>query len=228
MARILIIEDESDIRELISFNLEMSGYEVAAAGDGEQGIEKASEGDFDLIVLDIMLPGIDGFQVCRLLRKAPETRDIPVLMLTARAEDDDVVFGLDAGADDYMTKPFSPRVLIARIQSALRKSRADTGVKKSIPISIHNLMIDGSKHQTLLDGEALDLSATEFSILRFLAENPGWVFSRNQIIDSVKGEDYPVTARSVDVQILGIRRKLGDSGNIIETVRGIGYRMKGE
>ena len=133
MARILIIEDESDIRELISFNLEMSGYEVAAAGDGEQGIEKASEGDFDLIVLDIMLPGIDGFQVCRLLRKAPETRDIPVLMLTARAEDDDVVFGLDAGADDYMTKPFSPRVLIARIQSALRKSRADTGVKRAFP-----------------------------------------------------------------------------------------------
>ncbi|MDC7239098.1 MAG: response regulator transcription factor [Spirochaetales bacterium] len=228
MAKILIIEDESDIRELISFNLEMSGYEVATAADGEEGLEKASRGGMDLIILDIMLPGIDGYQVCKYLKKDIETRDIPVLMLTARAEDDDVVYGLETGADDYMTKPFSPRVLIARIQSALRKSQADFGGKKSTPITLHNLLIDASRHLTLLDGDPVDLSATEFSILRFLAENPGWVFSRNQIIDSVKGEDYPVTARSVDVQILGIRRKLGDSGSIIETVRGIGYRMKGE
>ncbi|MDC7231718.1 MAG: response regulator transcription factor [Spirochaetales bacterium] len=228
MARILIIEDESDIRELISFNLEMSGFEVFTARDGEEGIELLNDNPVDLIILDLMLPGIDGFQVCKYLKKDPDTRNIPVIMLTARSEDDDIVYGLEIGADDYITKPFSPRILIARVQTALRKSSSDEGSKKASRIVLHNLMIDPGRHETLLDGDVVDLSATEFSILKFLAENPGWVFSRNQIIDSVKGEDYPVTARSVDVQILGIRRKLGDSGSMIETVRGIGYRMKGE
>ena len=159
----------------------------------------------------------------------PETKSVPVIMLTARSEDDDVVEGLETGADDYVTKPFSPKVLIARVKAALRRTEADAkGNGDQNRIEIHDLVIDSARHEVILGGEQLILSATEFAILHFLAGNPGWVFSRNQIIDSVKGEDYPVTARSVDVLILGIRKKLGDSGSIIETVWGIGYRMKSE
>ena len=228
MARLLVIEDEADIRELISFNLEMSGFEVAKARDGEEGLEMASAGDYNLILLDLMLPGMDGFQVCSHLKKDRDTFDIPVIMLTARSEDDDIVTGLEMGADDYITKPFSPRVLIARVNAALRKNRHDTPDEGKKRIVLNELVIDSSRHETLVAGNPVNLSATEFSILYFLAENPGWVFSRNQIIDSVKGEDYPVTARSVDVQILGIRKKLGEFGDMVETVRGIGYRLKGE
>jgi two-component system phosphate regulon response regulator PhoB len=225
----LIIEDEADIRELISFNLEMSGYEVEKARDGEEGLAMARSSAFDLIILDLMLPGMDGLKVCSQLKREPDTKSVPVIMLTARSEDDDVVEGLETGADDYVTKPFSPRVLIARVKAALRRSESDAGSDgDQNRIEIHDLVIDAARHEVLLEGEQIILSATEFAILRFLAKNPGWVFSRNQIIDSVKGEDYPVTARSVDVQILGIRKKLGDRGSIIETVRGIGYRMKGE
>lgn len=229
MARLLIIEDEADIRELISFNLEMSGYEVEKARDGEEGLAMARSSAFDLIILDLMLPGMDGLKVCSQLKREPDTKSVPVIMLTARSEDDDVVEGLETGADDYVTKPFSPRVLIARVKAALRRSESDAGSEGyQNRIETHDLVIDTARHEVLLEGERITLSATEFAILHFLARNPGWVFSRNQIIDSVKGEDYPVTARSVDVQILGIRKKLGDRGSIIETVRGIGYRMKGE
>ncbi len=228
MAKLLIIEDEADIRELISFNLEMSGYEVDKARDGEEGLALARSGGYDLIILDLMLPGMDGMKVCSMIRKDPETKSIPIIMLTARSEDEDIVAGLESGADDYITKPFSPRILIARVKTALRRNKKDSSEDSSKSISIHDLVIDTARHETLLAGEHITLSATEFAILRFLAQNPGWVFSRNQIIDSVKGEDYPVTARSVDVQILGIRKKLGESGSMIETVRGIGYRMKAE
>ncbi len=231
MAKLLIVEDEADIRELISFNLEMSGFEVEKARDGEEGLALAKNGNFDLVILDLMLPGMDGLKVCSALRKNPDTASTPVIMLTARSQDDDVVDGLESGADDYITKPFSPKILIARVKAALRRSES-SGVGQeagdSSRISIHDIVIDTARHETFAGGSPVDLSATEFSILRFLAKNPGWVFSRNQIIDSVKGEDYPVTARSVDVQILGIRKKLGEYGNVIETVRGIGYKMKGE
>lgn len=228
MAKLLIVEDEADIRELISFNLEMSGFEILKARDGEEGLAMTRSESPDLIILDLMLPGIDGLKVCSHLKKDPETRNIPIIMLTARSEDDDIVNGLDMGADDYVTKPFSPRILIARVKAALRRGLKESSDKLSSRIAVHDLVIDIARHETLLDGKSVNLSATEFSILRFLGENPGWVFSRNQIIDSVKGEDYPVTTRSVDVQILGIRKKLGDQGHIIETVRGIGYRMRGE
>lgn len=228
MEKLLIVEDEADIRELISFNLEMSGYEVEKARDGEEGLALAKSKKFDLIILDLMLPGMDGIKVCSQLRKNPSTADVPVIMLTARSEDDDIVNGLETGADDYITKPFSPRILIARVKAALRRSSSVVKEENTTIISIHGIRIDSARHEVSLDGETVNLSATEFAILRFLAKNPGWVFSRNQIIDSVKGEDYPVTARAVDVQILGIRRKLGDQGSIIETVRGIGYRMRSE
>lgn len=228
MPKLLVIEDEADIRELISFNLEMSGFEVAKARDGEEGLEMVWAGDYDLILLDLMLPGMDGFQVCGQLKKDKGTSAIPVLMLTARSEDDDIVTGLEMGADDYITKPFSPKVLIARVNAALRRSSHEIRDDEKKRIVLNELVIDSSRHETLVAGNPVKLSATEFSILYFLAENPGWVFSRNQIIDSVKGEDYPVTARSVDVQILGIRKKLGEFGDMVETVRGIGYRLKGE
>ncbi|MDA3955818.1 response regulator transcription factor [Oceanispirochaeta sp.] len=228
MAKLLIIEDEADIRELISFNLEMNGYEVQKARDGEEGLDLAKKSDYDLIILDLMLPGMDGLKVCSQLRKDANKKDIPIIMLTAKSEDEDIIKGLESGADDYITKPFSPRILVARVKSALRRSSHDVSDHEANRISIHDLVIDTARHEILLAGEPIILSATEFGILQFLAKNPGWVFSRNQIIDFVKGEDYPVTARSVDVQILGIRKKLGERGNIIETVRGIGYRMKGE
>ena len=176
----------------------------------------------DLIVLDLMLPGIDGLEVCRAL----SAYDIPILMVTAKSEDSDIIIGLEMGADDYITKPFSPRVLIARIRAILRRNRKQVvdDVKNSM-IKLHGFELDTARHILLSDGEPLDLSVTEFGILEFLLRNPGWVFSRGQIIESVKGSDYPVTERSVDVQILALRKKLGPKGSLIETVRGIGYRM---
>jgi len=227
MAKLLIIEDDADIRELISFNLEMSGYTVIKAQDGEEGLSAAREQKPDLVLLDLMLPGMDGLAVCAELKKSSRLRNVPVIMLTARSQDEDVVHGLETGADDYITKPFSPRVLVARVQAALRRAGNEPEEKNPGTIAVHDIEIDADRFEVRVSGKPVNLSATEFSILRFLAENPGWVFSRDQIIDSVKGEDYPVTSRSIDVQILGIRKKLGARGHVIETVRGIGYRMKG-
>jgi two-component system phosphate regulon response regulator PhoB len=224
--KILVIEDDPDIRELIAYNLELSGYETIREENGKKGLISAKQDDPDLIILDLMLPDMDGFNVCRYLKKDTQYRKIPVIMLTARSEEDDMIEGLEAGADDYITKPFSPRVLLARVKAALRRTGPDRETPVNQPVNIHGIRIDPARHQVYVDDEQVELSATEFDILRFLAENPGWVFSRNQIIDAVKGEDYPVTARSVDVQILGIRRKIGTKGRLIETVRGVGYRMK--
>ena len=225
---LLIVEDEADIREHISFNLEMSGYEVIKAADGEEGITLARRHQPDLIVLDIMLPGTDGLKVCRQLRSEAAPRKTPIMMLTARGEEDDQITGFEAGADDYITKPFSPRVLVARVKALLRRNGLARETTSNRLVEIHGIIIDSARHEVRVDDQSIAFSATEFAILRFLAENPGWVFSRHQIIDAVKGEDYPVTARSVDVQILGIRKKLGAKGEKVETVRGVGYRMKGE
>jgi len=171
-----------------------------------------------------MLPGLSGIEVCKLLAGDDRTSLIPVLMLTARSEDSDIIAGLEAGADDYITKPFSPKILIARIKTVLRR-KINTHSVETAQISIHKIYINLKKHEVISEGELIDLSVTEFTILEFLCKNPGWVFSRNQIISAVKGEDYPVTERSVDVQILGIRKKLKSQGRFLETVRGIGYRM---
>ncbi|MDC7224405.1 MAG: response regulator transcription factor [Spirochaetales bacterium] len=224
--KLLVVEDEVDIRELISFNLEMCGYEVIRASDGMEGWEKARSENPDLIVLDLMLPGIDGFEVCKRLRGEKSTQNIPIIMLTARSEEENMVKGLELGADDYVTKPFSPRVLVARVKAVLRRKGVLKETTSHRVVSLHGISIDPARHEVRAGGKSITLSATEFSILYFLAENPGWVFSRSQIIDAVKGEDYPVTSRSVDVQILGIRKKLGGKGDCIETVRGVGYRME--
>lgn len=224
---ILIIEDEHDIRELISYTLENEGYKVYKAPDGISGIELSRKNNPDLILLDIMLPDIDGLEVCRKIKRDETINDIPVIMLTAKSEDSDVISGLELGAEDYITKPFSPRVLVARLRAVLRRNIEVVEDENQI-LSVHSIQIDVNKHEVLSEGQQVNLSATEFAILGHLATNPGWVFSRNQIIDAVRGQNYPVTERSVDVQILGIRKKLGAQGRYVETVRGVGYRLKSE
>ena len=172
-----------------------------------------------------MLPGIDGLDVAKALKNDPKTRDIQIVMLTAKGEEADIVTGLELGADDYITKPFSPRVLVARVRAVLRRGVTEVPEEASI-LKIHNLIIHPGRREVLVDGDQVQLTFTEFGILNFLARRPGWVFTRFQIVDSVRGEDYPVTDRSVDVQIVGLRKKLGPAGNYIETVRGVGYRFK--
>lgn len=222
---ILVVDDEVDIQELIRYNLKKEGFSVFVVGTGEDALNAAEELKPGAIILDLMLPGIDGVEVCNRLKRQESTREIPVVMLTARSEDQDVVSGLETGADDYITKPFSPKVLVARLRAVLRRSesanRSDDG-----KLEAHGVEIDLSRYEVRCNNKEVYLSATEFAILQFLMRNPGWVFSRNKIIDAVRGKDYPVTERSVDVQILGLRKKLNDCGYLIETVRGIGYRFK--
>lgn len=223
--RVLVVDDETDILELVEYHLIREGYSVQLVETGESALEAIAERPPDLVVLDLMLPGLDGMEVCRRLKTNAETRSIPVMMLTAKGEDSDIVSGLEVGADDYLSKPFSPRVLTARVRALLRRNSRS---EDSTQITAGTLAIDMARHEVHVDGFPVELSATEFSILTTLARNPGWVFSRAQIIDSVKGKDYPVTERSVDVQILGLRRKLGQRAPRIETVRGVGYRLRSE
>ncbi len=226
--KILVVEDEHDIMELLTYNLEKEGYETYKSLTGENALAEVYKINPDLILLDLMLPGVDGLDVCKQLKQDERTREIPILMVTAKSEDSDIITGLEIGAEDYITKPFSPKVLIARIRSVLRRKKQKTDEQKNNRVIIKDLIIDISKHHVTCNDTAIALSATEFSILVFLAQNPGWVFSRSQIIGAVKGEDYPVTERSVDVQILGLRKKLGELGKYIQTVRGVGYRLKVE
>jgi len=223
--KILLIEDEEDIQELVQFNLAKEGYQVFTAGSGEAGLDLARRHGPDLILLDLMLPGIDGLEVCRLLKGNDRTHAIPVVMLTAKGEESDVVTGLEVGADDYITKPFSPKVVVARIRNILRRKGREVPEDGS-PIKVHDLVIHPGRHEVLIKGKRVELTFTEFRVLQFLARRPGWVYTRPQIVDAVRGEDYPVTERSVDVQIVGLRRKLGVQGKYIETVRGVGYRFK--
>lgn len=224
--RILVIEDESDILQLIEYNLLKEGYRVLTAETGEEGVELARSEVPDLILLDIMLPGVDGMDVCKMLRNSPRTKNVLILMLTARSEDIDVVTGLELGADDYITKPFSPRVLMARIKAALRRRDQGRETDDAVPIRIGPLAMDPVRFSVGLNGNPLSLTATEFRTLYFLCRSPGRVYSRKQIVDHTQGEDYAVTERAVDVQIVGIRKKLGTSSTLIETVRGVGYRCK--
>ncbi len=222
--RILVVDDEQDIRELVSYNLMKNGYQVTTVATGEDAVTKARSELPDLIVLDLMLPGIDGLEVAKHLKHNSKTQRIPIIMLTAKGEEVDIVTGLEIGADDYITKPFSPRVLIARVRAMLRqKQRTATGDSDVIRRGL--LMIDPGRHLVTIDSTPLELTFTEFKILQLLTRRPGWVLSRNQIIERVHGDDYPVTERSVDVQIVGLRKKLGTLGDKIETVRGVGYRF---
>lgn len=221
---ILVVEDEQDIAELIAYNLEREGFQVESAHSGEEGLSKAKADHPDLVVLDIMLPEMNGLDVCRALRSDRATQSIPIVMLTARDEEIDVVTGLEVGADDYITKPFSPKVLIARIRAVLRRRR-ESEESRSEFLQVGKLTIDRGKHQVMVTGKAVELTHTEFELLCVLAQRPGWVFSRSQLIDSLRDGQLVITDRAIDVQIANLRKKLGACGHYIQTVRGVGYRM---
>lgn len=222
---ILAVDDEEDILELVEYNLAREGYQVTCADTGEQALSIARAELPDLLLLDLMLPGVDGLDVCRLLKNDPRTAHIPIIMLTAKSEEPDVVTGLEMGADDYITKPFSPRVLAARVKTVLRRGSGSTPTDVEV-LRIREMIIDPGRREVTTAGTRVDLTYTEFSVLRVLARRPGWVFTRSQIVDAVRGDDYPVTDRSVDVQIVSLRRKLRSCADYIETVRGVGYRLK--
>ena len=221
--QILIIEDEPDIQELLSFNLDNNGYKVYTASNGEKGLEVARKEHPDLILLDLMLPGIHGLDVCRIIKSDQETSGISIIMLTALGQEEDIIKGLETGADDYVTKPFSLQVLEARIKSVLR--RVPENVENTKTIKIHDIQIKPRTREVKINGDVPELTFTEFQILHLLASHPGWVFTRYQIIDKIRGDNYPVTDRSVDFQIVGLRKKMGGKGNLIQTVRGVGYRF---
>ena len=223
---VLVVDDEEDILELIRYNLAKEGYHVLCAASGETAVQMARAESPDLVLLDLMLPGIDGLDVCRILKNDPKMKAFSIIMLSAKGEEADVVSGLEIGADDYITKPFSPRVLLARVKTALRRQKASSQPDAETTLKIYKLKIDPKRHEVSISGELVDLTHTEFKLLHFLAREPGVVFTRDQIVDAIHGHDYPVTDRSVDVQVVGLRKKLLDCGNYIETVRGVGYRFK--
>jgi len=223
---ILIVDDEEDIVELIKYNLKNKGYDVLTALTGEQAIKTARQFQPELIVLDLMLPGIDGLEVTRHLKDNDKTNHIPIVMLTAKGEESDIVIGLEMGANDYISKPFSPKILIARIRAILRRRKKDMDQTKDRVNQEGSLVVDRAKYLVTIEGEALELTFSEFELLFFLFNKKGWVFTRKQIVDAVHGEGYCVTERSIDVMIVGLRKKLKNYSSSIETVRGIGYRFK--
>jgi two-component system, OmpR family, alkaline phosphatase synthesis response regulator PhoP len=221
---ILVIDDERELVELITYNLQKEGFLVRSAFDGESVLSIAIAEKPDLIILDLMLPGIDGLDVCRMLRKDSGTSLIPIIMLTAKTSESDRVVGLELGADDYVTKPFSPRELGARVKALLRRS----SVFHQQPAIVRrgNLSIDPASHQVCYGDKAVDLTATEFRLLHFLASHPGFVYSRGGLIDEALGKDVTVLERTIDVHIMSLRRKLGECGEWIETIRGFGYKFR--
>ncbi|NIP24934.1 MAG: response regulator [Phycisphaerae bacterium] len=223
-ATILIVDDEEDIRELVELNLAQEGYGILSCETGEQALETAGSKLPDLIILDLMLPGIDGLEVCKKLKSNHKTENIPIVMLTAKGEEADIVTGLELGADDYVTKPFRGKVLVARVRRILRRTTQRS--EEAIAIKIHDLTIDPARREVLVKDKHAELTFTEFNVLHTLAKRPGLVFTRYQIVDALHSGDYLVTERAVDVQIVSLRKKLGPCGKYIETVRGVGYRFK--
>ena len=224
-ARVLIVDDEEDIRDLLSYNLQKEGYQTTAVEGGNEALSEARSRPPDLVILDLMLPDVDGLEVCKLMKASSRTAGIPIVMLTAKGDEADVVTGLELGADDYIIKPFSPRVLLARIKAVLRRRRQSVPADDEV-IHAGELTINPGTREVLAKGLPVALSNTEFRILHHLARRRGWVFTRYQIVDVTQGDNAPVTSRSVDVHVFSLRRKLGAYGDYIETVRGVGYRFK--
>jgi phosphate regulon transcriptional regulator PhoB len=223
-AKVLVVDDERDIIELVSYNLEKEGFKVISAMDGEKALELVSSKEPEIIILDLMLPGIDGLDVCRELKRNDKTSSIPIIMLTAKGEESDIVIGLELGADDYITKPFSPRILVARVKAVLR--RIETKKEEEKLINIEQLSIDLVRHQVTYREKTLTLTSTEFNLLILLAKNRGKVFTRDQILDKAWKDESFVVDRTVDVHVRRLRQKLGQASQFIETVRGVGYRFK--
>lgn len=227
MARehIVVIEDEEDIQELIRYNLSKEGFRISPALSGEDGLKKLRAEPADLVILDLMLPGMDGFDVCKALKKNEKTQHIPIVILTAKGEESDIVTGLELGADDYIVKPFSPKILVARVKTVLRRKSSER-VDDSHPLAVHDVEIHPGRREVLFRKNPIELTNMEFKVLYLLAAKPGWVFSRSQIVEGVRGDGYSVTDRAVDVMIVSLRKKLGEAGIYVETVRGVGYKFK--
>jgi DNA-binding response OmpR family regulator len=224
--KILVVEDEADLREVLQYNLTREGYRVVTAENGAEGLRRARKEAPDLLLLDLMLPDLDGIEICRRLKKDPLTSSLPVIIVTAKGEEPDVVLGLGVGADDYVTKPFSPRTLLARVKAVLRRGpqREEAGATRRVvrgPLSI-----DSDRHEARLDGELVRFTATEFRLVHFLAVHAGRVFTRDQLMRRVMGEDVILVDRNVDVHVRAVRAKLGSHRELIETVRGVGYRFR--
>ena len=222
--RIVVVEDEPDISDVITYNLRREGFQVACSDRGDDGLAMIRSQSPALVVLDLMLPGMDGLAICRQLKADPITQDIPIIMLSAKGEESDIVIGLGMGADDYLAKPFSPRELLARVKAVLRRgpARADS-VKERIVVD--NVVLDVARHEVRVDGTLQKFTATEFRILAQLASNPGRAFTREQLLNRVVGKGVVIVDRNIDVHIRAIRKKLGDSGQLIQTIRGVGYRF---
>ena len=226
---ILIVEDDENIQQLVGYNLGKAGFAISHAENGEEGLSRITSDRPDLVILDLMLPGMNCLEICRAVRANPAVREVPIIMLTAKGEEADITAGFEQGADDYITKPFSPKILVARVKAALRRKAgmpAEEEEKEGPLLAVHDIRIDVKRHEVTIAGAPVPLTLTEFGILELLAKHPGWVFSRQQIIDAVRGYEYVITPRAVDVQVFGLRKKMGSAGQHIETVRGIGYRLK--
>jgi len=222
----VVIEDEPDILEVIDYNLEREGFRVLGASDGEVGLELARSENPDVVLLDLMLPGLDGIEVCRRLKSDDLTRSIPIIMVTAKGEESDIVLGLGMGADDYVTKPFSPKELLARVRAVLRRAPLQQDQRSTERLERDGLSIDVDRHEVRVDGDTVDFTATEFRLLYFLAMYPGRVFTRDHLLSRVIGEDAIVIDRNIDVHIRAVRKKLTQRRDLIETVRGVGYRFR--
>ena len=227
-AKILVVEDERDIVELLRYNLRQVNFEVDTVQNGSDALQRAIDNPPDLILLDLMLPEVDGLIVCRLLKNDPRTKNIPIVMLTAKVKEEDRVKGLELGADDYITKPFSPREVVLRVTAVLRRLRTSQETEEENSIETHGVTIDLARHQVLTEAAAIDLTATEFKLITLFARSPGRVFTRDILMDVIWGQEYYGVDRTVDTHVSRLRRKLGNLGNQIETVYGVGYRLKEE
>ena len=224
--KIVVIEDEPDILEVLSYNLKREGYEVFTATNGTAGLATVNKELPDLILLDLMLPGMDGIEICSSIKNNSATQNTLIIMVTAKGEESDIVLGLGVGADDYITKPFSPKELIARVKAVLRRGVLMDSSSEEEKVEVGGLSIDTSKYEVTVDGREVKLTATEFRLLHYMACNPGRVFSREQLLSRAMGDDVVVVDRNIDVHIRGIRKKMDIDPPIIETIRGVGYRLR--
>jgi len=224
--KIVIIEDEPDILEVLSYNLKREGFEVFTAVNGTLGLSLVNKENPDLLLLDLMLPGMDGIEICSNVKSNPANQNTLIIMVTAKGEESDIVLGLGVGADDYITKPFSPKELVARVKAVLRRGTLVESAPRQDQVKVGKLAIDPAKYEVTVGGNEIRLTATEFRLLHYLASNPGRVFSREQLLSRAMGDDVVVVDRNIDVHIRGIRKKMNTEPPMIETIRGVGYRLR--